>query len=340
MRWLALLLTVVLTAAACARFDDRLDDPFTPAPPPGMGAAPPSSPPDQSPPTSEPGESPPPPEQGPCVDPDPAVIATCLDPVRAVTGLGERALVAEASGAVSVVAIDAPPEDFGRVDPGDGRVVAAAASPDYAEDRLVYVLVVGDGPSRVERLARGDSPTTVAELPPASTGGLVFVVEVLTVAAGSEVVRFPDFSGIGRAERPDVVTRDVGEVHGLCTHGEDLYMSALTERGVVARTPDHVVWTWPDQQSVGGCAATDSTLSLALPDSMRVDSLPMAGGASRGQPQPVVEEDYGRITGLAAVGDGVLLGGTTNKDGGSPVETDDRVVVLPNSGDGGGDART
>src|SRR5699024_251638 len=82
------------------------------------------------------------------------------------------------------------------------------------------------------------------------------------------------------------------------------------------------------------------TLSLALPDSMRVDSLPMAGGASRGQPQPDVEEDYGRITGLAAVGDGVLLGGTTNKDGGSPVETDDRVGVLPTSGDGGGDART
>src|SRR5699024_6903806 len=142
-------------------------------------------------------------------------------------------LVAEASGAVSVVAIDAPPEDFGRVDPGDGRVVAAAASPDYAEGRLVYVLVVGDGPSRVERLARGASPTTVAELPPASSGGRVVVDRVPTVAAGSEVVGFPDFSGIGPGEAPDVGTRGVGEVHGVCTHGEDLYMSALTDRGVV-----------------------------------------------------------------------------------------------------------
>lgn len=342
MRWLALVLTVVLTTAGCARFDDRLDDPFTPAPAPGMGAAPPSSPPGVSPPTpstSQPGEPGPPPESGPCVDPDPAVIATCLDPAPAVTGLGESALVAESSGAVSVVSVDEPPEEFGRVDPGAGRVVAVATSPDYHQDRLVYLLVVGDGPSRVERLARGDSPTTVAELPPASSGGLAFVDEVLTVGVGSEVLRFPDFSGIGRAERSEVVIRDVGAVQALCTYGGDLYLSAVTDRGAVARTPDHVVWTWPDQRSAGGCAATESTLSLALPDAMRVDTLPMAGGASRGQPEPVVEERYGRITGLAVVGDGVLLGGTTNKDGGSPAETDDRAVVLPNSG-GGGDART
>lgn len=341
MRTLALLLAVVLTAAGCARFDDRLDDPFTPAPPPGMGAAPPSTPPGFSPPpSSSPRSEPEPsPESGPCVDPDPAVIATCLEPATAVTGIGERALVAESSGAVKIVSVDAPTEEFGRVDPGAGRVVALAASPDYAEVQLVYLLVVGDGPSRVERLARADAPTTVAELAPATSGGLTFVDEVLTVGVDSELLRFPDFTGIGRAENPEVVASDVGAIHAVCTAADGVYLSTVTDRGVVARTPDRVVWTWPEQRSVGGCAATDSSLSLALPDGLRVDTLPMAGGAALGQPEPRAEDEYGRLTGLAVVGDGVLLGGTTNKAGGTPVSTDDRAVVLPDSG-GGGDART
>lgn len=274
------------------------------------------------------------------MDPDPAVIATCLEPVTAVTGLGERALVAEGAGAVKIVAVDDPPVDFGSVDPGEGRVAAVAASPDYVQDRLVYLLVVGDGPTRVERLARGDTPTTVAELAPADSGGLAFDDEVLTVGVGAELLRFPDFEGIGRAENPEVVGRDLGAIQGLCSSSDELFLSTVTERGVVARTADRVVWTWPDQQAAGACAATPDSLSLALPDAERVDSLPMAGGASRGQPEPRAEEEYGRFTGLAVVGEGVLLGGTTNKDGGSPTETDDRAVILPDTGGGGGDART
>lgn len=343
MRVLALVFVVALAATGCARFDDRLDAPFTPAPLPGMAAAPPSTPPGVSPPT--PSTSPPvepeeTPETGPCVDPDPAVIATCLDPVTAVAGIGEQALVAEATGAVHIVSVDAPPEQFGRVDPGAGRVVALATSPDFSQDRLVYLLVVGDGPSRVERLARGDVPKTVAELAPASSGGLAFVDEVLTVGVGSELLRFPDFTGIGVAEDPEVVARDVGAIQGLCTHDRDLYLSAVTDRGAVARTPDRVVWTWPGQQSAGACAATESTLSLAFPDALRVDTLPMSGGAAGGQPEVRAEDRYGRLTGLAVVGDGVLLAGTTNTSGGTPVSTDDRAVLLPDAGGSDSDTRT
>jgi hypothetical protein len=274
------------------------------------------------------------------VDPDPAVIATCLDPAVAVAGLGEKALVAEATGGVTIVSVDSPPEDFGRVEPRAGRVAAVAPSPDFAQDRLVYLLVVGDGASRVERLARGDAPRTVAELAPAETGGLAFVDDVLTVGVGSELLRFPGFTGIGRAEAPEIVARDLGRITGLCTHRSDLYLSAVTDRGAVVRTPDRLIWTWPDQRSAGGCAAAEDSLSLALPDGERADTLPLAGGAARGQPEALAEGRYGRITGLAAVGDGVLLGGTTNNSGGSPVPTDDRAVILPRTGEGGGDART
>ena len=44
MRSISLLLALVLVVSGCARFDDRLDDPFTPAPGPGQGAPPPSPP--------------------------------------------------------------------------------------------------------------------------------------------------------------------------------------------------------------------------------------------------------------------------------------------------------
>ncbi|MBB1033816.1 oxidoreductase [Dietzia sp. CQ4] len=342
MRSLSLLVVVAVAMAGCARFDDRLEAPFTPAPGPGMGAAPPSSPPGPPPPTSSPrsGEQDAPPETGPCVDPDPAVIATCLDPAVAVAGLGERALVAESTGGVKIVSVDGPPEDFGRVDPRAGRVAAIAPSPDFAQDRLVYLLVVGDGPSRVERLARGDAPRTVAELAPAESGGLAFVDGVLTVGVGAELVRFPGFRGIGTADDPVVVARDLGRISGLCTHGTDLYLSSVTDRGAVIRSADRIIWTWPDQRSAGGCAAAEDSLALALPDGERADTLPLAGGAARGQPEALAEGRYGRITGLAAVGEGVLLGGTTNKRGGSPVPTDDRAVILPQTGGGGGDART
>ncbi|MBB1023516.1 MULTISPECIES: oxidoreductase [unclassified Dietzia] len=342
MRSLSLLVVLVMVTAGCARFDDRLEAPFTPAPGPGMDAGPPSTPPGIPPPTSSPrpDEQDTPPATGPCVDPDPAVIATCLEPAVAVAGLGERALVAESTGAVKIVSVDGPPEDFGRVDPRGGRVAAVAPSPDFTQDRLLYLLVVGDGPSRVERLARGDAPRTVAELAPAETGGLAFVDAVLTVGVGSDVVRFPGFRGIGTAQNPEVVARDVGRITGLCTHGSELYLAAVTDRGAVIRSADRVIWTWPDQRSAGGCAAAQDSLALALPDGERADTLALTGGAARGQPEPLAEGRYGRITGLAAVGDGVLLGGTTNKSGGSPVPTDDRAVILPQAAGGGGDART
>lgn len=341
MRSLPLLLTLTLVMSGCARFDDRLDDPFTPAPGPGMGAAPPSQPPGSAPPPPSSGTDvpEPPPESGPCADPDPAVIATCLEPAVAVAGLGDRALVAESTGGVKIVSPDSTPEDFGRVDPGAGRVAAVAPSPDFAQDRLVYLLVVGDGPSRVERLARGDTPRTVAELAPADSGGLTFVDKVLTVGVGGELLRFPDFRGIGRAERPEVISGGLGRIQALCTHADDLFLSTISDRGAALRTADRVVWTWPDQTTAGGCAATETTLSLALPEAQRVDTVETAGGAARGQPEPLAEDRYGRLTGLTAIGDGILVAGTTNKDGGSPVPTDDRVVILPQSG-GGGDART
>ena len=64
MRSLALVLALAVAVSGCARFDDRLEAPFTPAPGPGAGAAPPPSAPGSPtpPPTSPSGEPEPAPE--------------------------------------------------------------------------------------------------------------------------------------------------------------------------------------------------------------------------------------------------------------------------------------
>ena len=65
----------VLALSSCARFDDAASTPFTPEPTfdsgPGFGPQDPTTT------TTTPNASAVPP--GPCEDPDPAVVATCLD---------------------------------------------------------------------------------------------------------------------------------------------------------------------------------------------------------------------------------------------------------------------
>jgi len=152
-------------------------------------------------------------------------------------------------------------------------------------------------------------------------------------------VRFPDFRGIGRAGAPQVVASDLGDVRGLCLADGATYVTALTPRGAVVRNARSVVWTWPDQREVGGCVATAEALGVALPAAARADVLPLAGGGPGGEPQPVGEKTYGRLTGLGVVADGLMLATTTNKDGGAPVPTDDRAVLLPLQASGGADSK-
>ncbi|MGB6072191.1 MAG: oxidoreductase, partial [Rhodococcus sp. (in: high G+C Gram-positive bacteria)] len=89
----ALSMTAALLAG-CARFDDSNATPFTPAPEVGAAELEPTTP-SETPPPSDPGAPPPP--SGPCVDPDSAVIATCLDTTGGLVALpdGQSALVAE-----------------------------------------------------------------------------------------------------------------------------------------------------------------------------------------------------------------------------------------------------
>lgn len=349
--------------AGCARFDDSDSAPFTPAP--GLGeafGAEPAPPPPTDPgggqqqvprPTSP--EDAPPPQPEECQDPDPAVIASCLEPSIAVAGLPTeaRAVVAERdTGRLVLVSDTEPARDFAQISPDAGKVVALAVSPDYDQDKLVYAALERDGRLRIARIAAGDEEKIVGEgLPgtPNGQAGLAFDEDTLVLGVGREVLRFPDFTGIGELGRSEPMTQTPDPITALCAAppgAEEIYATTTAPAGgAVSRVDQGAavrVWSWTDQARPTGCAVTPGGIAVALPDAPRVDllALEQQAGIAVGPPQELVGNQYGRITGVGLMASNALVGTTTNKDpGGSPVPTDDRAVILPFSGGSASDER-
>lgn len=358
-RWMTAALVTALAlgvGAGCARFDDAESAPFSPAP--GLGEAfgaspapPPPSPPggnqQQVPPPSSPAEEPPA-EPEECQDPDPAVIATCLEPSLAVAGLPTeaRAVVAERdTGKLVLVSDTEPAKDFAQISPDAGKVVALAVSPNYEQDKLVYAALDRGGELRIARIAAGDKEKIVGEgLPRTDNGqaGLAFLDDTLVLAVGREVLQFPDFTGIGTLGRSEPLAQLPDPATALCSAppgASGLYATTgAPAGGAVSRVDQGAavrVWSWTDQPRPTGCAVTPGGLAVALPDVPRVDMLALdeQAGIAIGPPQKLVGDDYGRISGIGLMASNAIVGTTTNKDpGGSPVPTDDRAIILPFAG--------
>lgn len=344
-------------AAGCAQFDESQSAPFSPAAGPGQnfGDAPePNTPPtmDQRSPGPGESESPDLPPQTPdgaedCVDPDPAVIATCLEPTSAVVGMPDsaEAIIAERdTGEMFMVSDKAAPEPFARIDPAEGAVVSLALSPSYDQDRLVYAALVSGGATKVVRIAAGDEAKVVADnLPHAENGraGIAFNEDEMLVGVGREVLGFGDFDGIGEAGPTTTLASTDSEISGLCA-GPGIFPGVYattggTGGGALVRVDEGAairVWSWPDQPSVHGCAVTTTGPAVAIPDADRVDMVVVdpASGVAPAPPAPVAEGTYGRLSGVGLMAGNALVGTTTNKSGGSPVATDDRAIILPITG--------
>lgn len=344
-------------AAGCAQFDDSQYAPFTPAAGPGQnlgGEAEPNTPPsmDQRAPNSEGSEGRDLPPQTPddneeCKDPDPAVIASCLEPTVAVVGMPDsaEALIAERdTGEIFMVSDTAAPKPFARIDPAEGAVVSLALSPSYDQDRLVYAALVSDGATKVVRIAEGDEAKVVADnLPHSENGraGIAFNEDEMLVGVGREVLGFGDFDGIGEAGPTTTVASTDSEISGLCA-GPGIFPGVYattggTGGGALMRVDEGAalrVWSWPDQPSVHGCAVTTTGPAVAIPDAERVDMVVVdpASGVAPAPPTPVAEGQYGRLSGVGLMAGNALVGTTTNKAGGSPVPTDDRAIILPITG--------
>ncbi|MGH3628263.1 MAG: PQQ-dependent sugar dehydrogenase, partial [Sciscionella sp.] len=99
-------------------------------------------------------------------------------------------------------------------------------------------------------------------------------------------------------------------------------------------------WTWQDRPGVAGCAVFPHSVMVATAIAGNVQSLPLnADGTFSGKPQIGLngKQGYGRLSGLDLASDRYAIAGTVNKDGGKPISSDDRVVViLPQSSAGGG----
>lgn len=345
-------------AAGCAQFDDSQSAPFTPAAGPGQNfetAPEPNTPPDLDQREQSPGggeESPELPPQTPgdreeCQDPDPAVIATCLDPTSAVVGLPDsaEAIIAERdTGEMFVVSDKAAPRPFARIDPAEGAVVSLAISPSYDQERLVYAALVSSGETKIARIAEGDEAKIVADgLPAAENGraGIAFNDDAMLLGVGREVLGFPEFEGIGEAGPTTTVASTDSPISGLCA-GPGVFPGVYattggTGGGALVRVDEGAairVWSWPDQPGVHGCAVTTTGPAVAIPDAERVDMVTVdpASGVAPAPPTPVAEGQYGRLSGVGLMAGNALLGTTTNKAGGAPVPTDDRAIILPISG--------
>jgi glucose/arabinose dehydrogenase len=109
-------------------------------------------------------------------------------------------------------------------------------------------------------------------------------------------------------------------------------------------------WTWPDKPGVAGCADfVDANGSVSVGTSLagNLQNLPVtAEGAVSGKPTVSLDgktgkppETFGRLAGMSMINPQLAVAGTVNKDGGSPVSSDDRVVLITPATSGGGNSK-
>ncbi|MEB3366755.1 PQQ-dependent sugar dehydrogenase [Saccharopolyspora mangrovi] len=370
-------LGVVLSG--CAEFPDEHNRPFAEQPSLAPQAGPQPSFESEAPPSESPGapNPQPPPQASGCEDPDPAVITTCLDPVGAIAVLpdGQSALVGERStGRVLRVQKGTEPVELARI-PVDassgGGLTGLALSPTYHEDELFYAYVTTSSDNQVVRVASGDRPKPVLTgIPKGSTGNAGALLDdgkgALLVATGNagspgnaadpsslagKLLRIDGFGNSAEGnpqQNSPVVTSGLTEPTGICGTSA-LNMFWVTDRSSgrdalyqvkFGQPLGNPAWTWADRPGVSGCAADPSTVIVALRDAAALYTLhPAPDGSFTGQPTKVLENRYGRFATATLAPDGLVWLGTTNRDGGRPVPSDDRVLRLepPTGGTAGKD---
>ncbi|HEX7662194.1 MAG TPA: PQQ-dependent sugar dehydrogenase [Pseudonocardiaceae bacterium] len=314
-----------------------------------------------------------PPPRG-CQDFNPAVIATCLNPISAVamlpgTGADPIGLVAERGtgrilrvqkGHTPVLVTTVPVDAV-----GDGGLTGLALSPTYGEDQLVFAYVTTATDNRVLMIAPGDAPRPIVTgIPRGSTnnrGALALDNQgALLVATGNagdpaaagnptslagKVLRI-DVDGQPAAGNPhpgsSIVASGVADPGGLCA-SQDGSQAWLTDRlstedalyklrfGTAVGAP---AWAWPDRPGVAGCAAYGGSIMIAMSTAAEVQTLSLnSDGSFSGTPQVGLKSPggFGRLSGVDAIGGQAAMVGTVNKDGGKPVSSDDRVVLIVGS---------
>lgn len=304
-----------------------------------------------------------------CADPDPQVVATCLEPVGAIAVLPDAlsALVAErTTGRVLRVQRGSEPRLIATVPvdaTGGGGLTGLVLSPAYSEDRLVYAYATTPTDNQVLRIAPGEPPEPVLAGIPRGTSNNSGALGVdrtgaLLVATG-DTGNTPDPASLaGKLLRIDTLGRPAtgnpdpaspiysSGLHapaGLCTDRVGL-RSWVTDRAgtqeVLHRiTPGPLAtpaWTWPNRPGISGCVAQPGLVAIAQDGGAALYVLRTTlSGDFTGEPETLLAGVYGRFGAAATAPDGLLWLGTVNKAGGSPKSSDDRVIrIQPPAGGG------
>jgi glucose/arabinose dehydrogenase len=322
-----------------------------------------------------PGRQPPGPPRG-CADPDPQVIATCLEPISALVVLPGSAPVGLAAERTTGRILQVQRQRANRevttlaVDPAaDGGLTGLALSPSYAEDELIYAYITTPVDNRVVRIAPGDLPKPVlAGIPrgPAGNAGALAVDShgMLLVATGDagnpaaagdpqslagKVLRIDTFGhpAPGNPAGSKVLVSGLHSPGGLCTD------PLTSELWVTDRVPEHDLlrrirpghplgqasWTWPGSSGAAGCVVMHGRIQVTFTSGAPLFALGIGpGGTFIGPPLQIPLERYGRISATALSPDGRAMWlGTVNKTAPTPISSDERVFVLPDPvGPGGG----
>ncbi|RJQ90072.1 PQQ-dependent sugar dehydrogenase [Amycolatopsis panacis] len=262
---------------------------------------------------------------------------------------------------------------------GDGGLTGLALSPKYVEDQLVFAYITTPTDNRVVRFAKGQPPNPVLTgIPKGATGNRGTIAGdghgallVATGDAGNPAAAADAKSLAGKVLRIDTSGKPASDNP---TPGSPVYASGLHAPGGLcgsadgkrmwvtdqpASGPDAVyrlqpgqslsapAWTWPDKPAVGGCTDfVDANGILAVASSAGLQNVPVnPDGAVTGTPTVSLDgkgkppTTYGRLAGMSMINPQTAVAGTTNKDGGKPVSSDDRVVLIVISDTGGGQGK-
>ncbi|MDQ0376836.1 PQQ-dependent sugar dehydrogenase [Amycolatopsis thermophila] len=295
------------------------------------------------------------------------------------SGAAPSGLAAERrTGRVVQVAAGSAPSEVTRLDvspAGDGGLTGLALSPTFAEDQLMFAYVTTATDNRVVRFTRGQPAKAILTgIPKGATGNRGAIMTdgrgALLVATGDagdpsaaadpgslagKVLRI-DTAGNPAAGNPTpgsrVYASGVHSPGGLCK-ATDGSRTWITDRGPAVDALYSIApgaslavptWTWPDKPAVAGCADSGTAVVIATSVGASLQELPITlDGSVGGKPKALMDGKngtaYGRYGGLDQIDAQFALVGTVNKDGGQPISSDDRVVLIslqatPNGGSG------
>lgn len=359
----ASMLTVVTLTTSCADFsrEDQAADQGTFTAPPSMVPKPETPPP----PDGETGTPP----TGPCVDPDPSVIATCLattSGVRPADASGRTTYVAErTTGKIILSKRYGPQRTVASVpvdSSGDGGLIDFELSPSYLEDQMIFALISTGSDNRVVRIApTGSVKPILTGIPKGATGNMGSIsfaspneLIVATGNAGNPSAANDRGSLAGKiftinpnvdGSKPEIRATGLGSNVALCpspgTDGQ-LYVADSGASGdrlsLVGPKSLQTLWTWADRPGVSGCAVGQNWIAVSVAKRQRIDTFirPAEGSTSVGEPNPQeTDKTYGAVGRMTTVGSMAQMATVNKSTSVSKTKTfDDRVAIfMPKPGE-------